>query len=635
MKYRCIPFIPSAPVKSWKSQVATIIRQENSSGMNWNSKKLVIALFLSAVSFSSAGQYASAQQLLTPEQEAASQKRLEWWREARFGMFIHWGLYAVPAGEWKGQPVPGLGEWIMNHAKIPVVEYEQFAKRFDPEKFNAEQWVGIAKNAGVKYIVITSKHHDGFAMFGSKASKYNIVDATPFHRDPLKELAAACQKAGIRLGFYYSQTQDWHEPDGVGNTWDFPDESKKNFDKYFQEKVIPQVRELLTGYGPVALIWFDTPRNITKEQSQELADLVHKLQPNCLVSGRVGHGFGDYDSAGDNQITVGKVNRDWETPVTLNDTWGFKKDDNNWKPTSILIQQMAKVASRGGNYLLNVGPTSEGVIPEPSVERLTAVGEWVKVNGNSIYASNASPYPYQQPWGTITSKPSKLYLHVFHWSPNELVLYGLKNKVQKATLLADPKPLKFSQEENKQLDTYTLRISVPAAAPDKNDSVVEVDIAGEPQVDPSIVQEANGVVSLQSYLAELHKSAGSKLALDGRGVIEHWVNKEDYVDWDFKVTKPGTYDVTLLTSDQKYGKDWEGGHQVTIDVAGQMLKGTVTDNGKAEDPSNPYWHSVISKIGRVKIAAPGKYTLALRPDAIESQKNLGLTLVSVELKPAE
>ena len=603
--------------------------------MNWNSKKLVTALFLIALSLSSAAQYAFAQQSLTPEQEAARRKRLEWWREARFGMFIHWGLYAVPAGEWKGRPIPGLGEWIMNHGQIPIAEYEQLAKQFDPEKFNADEWVAIAKNAGVKYIAITSKHHDGFAMFGSKASKYNIVDATPFHRDPLKELAAACRKAGIRLGFYYSQTQDWHEPDGVGNTWDFPDESKKNFDKYFQEKVIPQVRELLTGYGPVALIWFDTPRNITKEQSQELADLVHKLQPNCLVSGRVGHGLGDYDSAGDNQITVGKVNRDWETPVTLNDTWGFKKDDNNWKPTSILIQQMAKVASRGGNYLLNVGPTSEGVIPQPSVERLAAVGQWMKVNGESIYAGNASPYPYQQPWGTITSKPGKLYLHVFSWSPNELMLYGLKNKVQKASLLADPKPLKFSQQKNKQLDTYALRISVPTTAPDKNDSVIEVDIAGEPQVDTSIIQEANGVVSLQSYLAELHKSPGSKVGLDGRGVIEHWVNREDYVDWDFKVAKPGTYDITLLTSDQKYGKDWEGGHQVTIDVAGQKLKGTVADNGKAEDPSNPYWHSVISKLGQVKIAAPGKYTLALRPDVIESQKNLGLTLVSVELKPVE
>ncbi len=236
----------------------------------------------------------------TSSEEAAREKRLQWWRDARFGMFIHWGLYAVPAGEWKGKQIPGIGEWIMNRARIPVDEYEQLATQFNPVNFNAEEWVRVAKDAGMKYITITAKHHDGFAMFGSKASRYNIVDATPFHRDPLKELAAACQKAGIKLCFYYSQTQDWHEPDADGNTWDFPDESKKDFAKYLKEKAIPQVRELLTNYGPIGMIWFDTPRKITKEQSEELAALVHQLQPQCLVNGRVGHNAGDYDSAGDN-----------------------------------------------------------------------------------------------------------------------------------------------------------------------------------------------------------------------------------------------------------------------------------------------------------------------------------------------
>ncbi|MGI8744767.1 MAG: alpha-L-fucosidase [Bryobacteraceae bacterium] len=329
----------------------------------------------------------------TSSSEEQRQKRLQWWREAKFGMFIHWGLYAVPAGQWKGQPVKGIGEWIMNRAKIPAGEYEQLAKQFNPVKFSADEWVGIAQSAGMKYIVITAKHHDGFAMFGSKVSKYNIVDATPFHRDPMKELAASCQRAGIKLCFYYSQTQDWHEPDAVGNTWDFPDESKKNFNKYFEEKVKPQVRELLSNYGPIGLIWFDTPRNISPEQSKELADLVHKLQPQCLVSGRVGHGAGDYDSGGDNQISVGKVNREWETPVTMNDTWGYKKDDRNWKTPAVLIHQLAQTVSRGGNYLLNAGPTSEGLIPQPSIERLAAVGRWMKVNGESIYGSGPVRFP--------------------------------------------------------------------------------------------------------------------------------------------------------------------------------------------------------------------------------------------------
>jgi alpha-L-fucosidase len=258
----------------------------------------------------------------TPERAA----RMRWFREAKFGLFIHWGLYAIPAGEWKGQSIPGIGEWIMNRAKIPVKEYEQLATQFNPTKFNAEAWVQMAVDAGMKYIVITSKHHDGFAMYGSKASPYNIVDATPFKRDPLKELAAACARHKIRLGFYYSQAQDWHEPNGAGNTWDFGADDKKDFDQYLRGKAEPQVRELLTNYGPVCLIWFDTPRMMTAERSQRFTDLLHKLQPACLIDGRLG-AAGDYRSMGDNSIPQAVLKEDWEVPATLNHTWGFKKDD--------------------------------------------------------------------------------------------------------------------------------------------------------------------------------------------------------------------------------------------------------------------------------------------------------------------
>ena len=563
-------------------------------------------------------------------------RRLKWWREARFGMFIHWGIYAVPAGEWKGKPIPGLGEWIMNRARIPVKEYEQLAAQFNPVKFNAEEWVRVAKNAGMKYIVITSKHHDGFAMYDSKVSKFNIVDATPFKRDPMKELAAAAQKAGIKLCFYYSHAQDWNDPDAIGNDWDFPDDSKKQFARYLEEKVKPQVRELLTNYGPIGLIWFDTPRTMTRQQSEDLAALVHQLQPDCLVSGRVGNGAGDYDSAGDNQISVGKVTRDWETPVTLNDTWGFKKDDHNWKSPAILIRQMVQVISRGGNYLLNVGPTAEGLIPEPSVERLAEVGRWLSTNKEAVYGNGPAPFSYELPWGLITTRRGKLYLHVFDWPQKELVLYGLKNKIEKAYLLANKQNLKYTQQSNPALDHYSLSIKMPPAAPDKNDSIIVLEIKGEALVESSLMQQPDHSITLPAYLAEVHKAAAEQqLRFDSRGVIERWLNKDEWVSWDFKVIRPGTFEVVVLTSEQKYGRDWEGDHKVSIQVAGEKLQGVIANQGKEENPFNPYWKYVISKVGQVTIDKPGKYHLSLTPEMLRAEKKLGLTLVSIKLLPVK
>lgn len=571
---------------------------------------------------------------LAEDSEAERDRRLGWWREARFGMFIHWGLYAIPAGEWKGQLIPGIGEWIMNRAKIPVTEYEQLAPQFNPVEFNAEQWVKLAKDAGMKYIVITAKHHDGFAMYDSKASTYNIVQATPFKRDPLKELAAAAQKADIKLCFYYSQTQDWHDPDAVGNDWDFPDDAKKNFDRYFEEKVKPQVRELLINYGPIGLIWFDTPRNISRKQSEELVAVVRQLQPDCLVSGRVGHGVGDYDSVGDNQISVGEVRRDWETPVTLNDTWGFKKDDENWKPTAILIRQMVHVVSRGGNYLLNVGPTARGIIPEPTVERLQQVGEWLKGNSEAVYGNGPGPFPYELPWGLITTRPGKLYLHVFDWPGKELQVYGLKGKVQKVYFLTNRNSLKFTQKTEPKLDHHSLTIHLPAKAPDKYDSVIVLEVDGETAADTALMQQPDSTVTLPAFLANVHKTAGEdSLRFDTRGVVERWLNKEEWLDWNFKLTRPGAFKVIVLTSEQKYGRDWEGGHQLQIEVAGQKLSGTVDNDGKEDNPANPYWKYVISEMGTVKINGPGRYRLMVRPETIRSEKQLGVTLVSVKLIP--
>jgi len=345
--------------------------------------------------------------------DARHDARLDWFRDARFGMFIHWGLYAIPAGEWQGQAIAGIGEWIMLRARIPVAEYERLAERFNPVRFDADAWASLAARAGAKYLVITAKHHDGFCMFDSRVTQYSIVKATPFKRDPVQELAAACQRHGVRLCFYYSQTQDWHHPGGDGNDWDY-DEATKDFDGYVQNYVKPQVRELLSNYGPIGLIWFDTPKRMTTEQSRELVDLVHSIQPDCLVNGRIGNGLGDYAESRDNVIPAEQLHSDWEVPATINDTWGYKTSDQNWKSPSELVRKLVDCASKGGNYLLNVGPTAEGVIPSPSIERMHAVGDWLRANGESVYGTRPGPIQGLD-WCRTTQRGSTTFLHVFEW----------------------------------------------------------------------------------------------------------------------------------------------------------------------------------------------------------------------------
>jgi len=385
-------------------------------------------------------------------------RKMAWFREAKYGLFIHWGLYAIPAGVWQGKAVRPSSEWIMAHVPIPVKDYEPLAKKFDPEQFDAEHWVQMAQDAGLKYIVITAKHGDGFAMYHSLVSPYNIFDATPFHRDPCAELAKACAKHGIKLGFYYSQSVDWHEPGGEGNAWDYGRDSAKDkdgaFDHYLQTKVEPQVKELLTNYGPICEIFFDTPAMITPERGQRIADIVHTQQPACLIDGRLGVP-GDYATMGDNGIPNASVTGDWETPGELNHNWGFDQNDSDYKSPSQVLALLLDVVSKGGNYLLDVGPTAQGTIPVVAEQNLLTAGRWLKVNGEAVYGAGRSPFGEGFPgyhkvveaggrtvdlpfldW-RCTSKPGKLYFTVFHWS-NGFKLPAFKNPIKKAYLLSDP-----------------------------------------------------------------------------------------------------------------------------------------------------------------------------------------------------
>lgn len=548
---------------------------------------------------------------------------LAWWREARFGLFIHWGIYSVPAGIWKGQPVPSLGEWIMHNAKIPYEEYSQLAKQFNPVKFSAKEWVQLAAQAGMKYLVITAKHHDGFAMFES-SNPYNIVDATPYGHDVMRDLADACAKYGLRMCFYYSQDQDWAEDGGSGHWEDVGDKGwwgykpdQEKFAAYLERKVKPQLRELLTNYGPIGLIWFDTPVAITLEQSLDLKSFVHGLQPDCLVSGRVGNDVGDYGSLGDNQIPAGPVEGEWETPATMNDTWGYKSDDQNWKSVMDLLTLLVDLTSKGVNYLLNVGPTSEGLIPQPSVDLLKGIGKWMEANAEAIHGASPNPWPYEFSWGRVTTKGNKLYLLLTN-CPHELKLFGLRSKVTQAYPLGGGKTLDFYQ------DGDTLYLAMPEEAPDALITVIAVEFAGELDVDPSIAQQMEGNVSAPAYLAEL-----DGLTLDGAKNISDWREPNGSLKWQFKLHEPGKFAVRVIVGSHYHSADAAAGHEVTVTVDGHPVSGVLSSADKVDSARSHHFPEYITTVGEVELPEAG--TLPMELTAQKISEGPGLMLARVEL----
>ena len=475
------------------------------------------------------------------ETPAQRNVRMEWFREARFGMFIHWGVYSVPAGVYEGKEIDGIGEWIMNTAKIPVDRYRAYAKEFNPVKFDAEKWVHIAKNAGMKYIVITSKHHDGFAMFDSKASDWNIVKATPFGRDPLAELAKACQKNGIRLGFYYSQAQDWNNGgSAAGGHWD--PKQDRDMTQYIQKIAVPQVKEILTKYGKISVLWWDTPYEMTKDRADLLLPIL-KLQPGIIYNNRLGAGYrGDTETPEQFVPATGYPGRDWETCMTMNDTWGFKSTDHNWKSTETLIRTLVDVASKGGNLLLNVGPTSRGEIPGPSVERLAVVGAWMKKNHSAIYATSASPFK-KLSWGRCTKVLGKdgatLYLHVFDWPNNgKLLVPGLKSKVGSASLLVGGK--KFACRNMPE----GVEIDVPAQAPDQVSTTIMLSVKGGIEIEqPELALKLGALLVLKPEEAVLHGDLQSE-ERGGKPNLGFWLDPNDYAEWTFTAAQSGTVALT-------------------------------------------------------------------------------------------
>jgi alpha-L-fucosidase len=537
-------------------------------------------------------------------------ERMRWFRNDKFGMFIHWGPYSRLAGEWKGQRVPvgTEAEWIMQRFNIPVKEYREMARGLNAVHFNAAEWVALARAAGMKYLVITAKHHDGFAMYHSRVSQYNIVDWAGFGRDPLKELSEACAAAGIRFCVYYSHREDWDDPDAYGNNWDY-DRSKKNFASYLERKSKPQLRELLTNYGPLGLVWFDRGMD-TAEHALQFVNLVHSLQPRCLINGRVGsYGeelLGDYQDLNDNGMPTGGLEEYWETPQTLNTTWGYSQFDQQWKSPGNVIQRLVEIVSKGGNYLLNIGPMGDGTVPAPSVKTLEKVGAWMRQNGESIYGTSACPLP-EAPWGKCTVKGGKLYLHVFS-RPGDAVLRvsGFHAEVTGAYLLADPsRKLAVAREHD------GIAVSLPGRSPDEIDTVVVLELSGALRVDPPIITQGSDSPFELDYLKAVTAGrAVKRFNRAGKFHISKWTGPQDSATWHLLVSQTGRYKVTIRYSARSA---WANRHYV-VEIGGQSLTGVVGATGEG------YQYKTFD-LGSVEIGKAGEYTVRIRP-AVDSDRYL-------------
>jgi alpha-L-fucosidase len=414
---------------------------------------------------------------------------------------------------------------------------------------------------------------------------------------------------------YYSHREDWENPYAYGNTWDF-DSSQTNLDtmdhpelfrKYLDTKAIPQLKELLTNYGPLGIVWFDRGM-YTQEQGKEFADLVHTLQPNCLVNGRVGHYdqelLGDYQSLTDNGMPVGGIEEAWETPQTLNDTWGFSKSDQNWKSAREIIKRMVAIVSKGGNYLLNVGPDGEGVIPGPSVKILKSVGDWMSKNSESIYGTSPSPFPVEFPWGFCTRKGDLLYLHVFE-RPGDGVLKveGLNNRIRNAYMLADKgRNLKIHKAKG-----GARLITLPESRPDAINSVVVLQISGPPDIDPLVVQQhGDEPVVLDFLTASTHGKAVKRFnrkGEEGQFHISKMEGPEDVIEWHVKMTNPGMYDVSITYAAIP---GWEN-CPYKVSAGREQITGIVK--------SSPGWYEYkTEKIGQMRVSEKGEILFRLYPE---------------------
>ncbi|MHC4906129.1 MAG: alpha-L-fucosidase [Planctomycetota bacterium] len=540
-------------------------------------------------------------------------ERLAWFNDARFGMFIHWGVYSVPAGKYKGREIPHDSCFITERTKMPLTDYHAFAAQFNPTQYDPDAWVRLARDAGMKYIVITTKHHDGFALFETKASKWNMVDATPYGKDVIAPLAEACRKYGMKIGFYYSQCEDWGNPGGRVRKGKWDPLQEGEFMDYIHNIAVPQVRELLTNYGDVSVFWWDTPTKMTQEASDALIQQL-KLQPGIIHNNRLGFYNGDLRTP-EQHIPSAEDGHAWEACMTIRDGWGFKLSDTNFKSTKTLIHNLIDIASKGGNYLLNVGPTSEGLIPATSQERLRGIGEWMQVNGDSIYGTQASLFA-RPAWGRVTRKSvpegAILYLHVFDWKQDGTLFIPVGNEVLSCALFNDREQT-FEVERNAEGLTVTMQ----GAAPNPIASVIELRLKGEQVLtgENMIRQQKNGTVFLGAEQASF--GGGGRIGIDhALRAIKNWRLEKAWASWSFTLKQAGTYRIELDAATS-------GETALTITVDGTKVP-------VAMPKTKDLYDFEKMSAGQVDLEHPGEVTL--RVDPVPGKWNR-INLRSVRLLP--
>ncbi len=519
-------------------------------------------------------------------------QRIAWWREARFGMFVHWGVYSLPGGEWKGKTVNGYAEHLMRKEKIPRAEYLEMAHQFNPVDFNADEWIKTARDAGMRYFVITAKHHDGFAMYPSEVSDYNITKQTAFKRDPMAELAAACKKYGVKFGFYYSHAFDWEHPDAPGNDWEYnnpggdlllhgganwfdnePQRLPKAV-KYLDDKAIPQIKELINKYHP-DILWFDTPHKIPLSENIRILKVIRETDPNVVVNGRLARSssimFGDYKNTADRPAEFFPVEGDWEAIPTTNESYGYSKSDLTHKPASFFIQLLAKSVSRNGNLLMNIGPMGNGRMDSKDIQILKGIGTWMTKNGESIHGAKPSPLPLQS-WGVVTTKDKKLYLHVFEWPKDGILdLGGLKSNYKSAYFLSESGKANIPV---KRLNNLDVRLSVPSIASDPVNTVIVLETEGTVQADSVMLLTGSHPIRLLAFDARLH-GFGLKYG-DGKAkrfYVENWKNSDQWFSWDVRLNEPTEYKIEL-----KFAGSKGSGGKIRLETGQQDLESLIRDN---------------------------------------------------------